>query len=222
MATTDQQRKDRIINHMNRDHQRELSHFLRHYASASQSAARSPTIRDLSMSELTIEAQGKEHSVPISPPLASWADARTRFVEMDAVARKALGISDVRLEEYQRPRRIESFIFGAVTFYFLCFATLPWVVPGTRAWAVIDSFFPVRGATGYCRLVKGIFWPVLGIHLVEVVLLDKWRMQPHGVQRFSRLWWMWELSCFFEGFGAFRRSQAIIERKRAEKESKSH
>lgn len=225
-SATDEQRVNRIISHMNSQHRLELSHYLRHHKALSTRQASPATLTGITLTTMTITARnGKAHTVPIDPPLSTWADARTRLADMDAEARKHLGLSDVTLDTYQPPRLYsEALVFSAVAFYILCYATLPYVAPGTKVYSLLDQFWPRNGAASYIRLVKSLVLPVLGIHTVETVLLDMWRLQPYGVERFSKLWWTWQVSCFIEGFGTFKRSKAIVEAKRAEKEkaSKGH
>jgi hypothetical protein len=45
-----------------------------------------------------------------------------------------------------------------------------------------------------------------------------YRLRPHRVPVTSRLWWTWMTSCFIEGFGAFKRFDAIVRREKAKKE----
>lgn len=218
-SSEDQQRGERIASHMNSQHRLELSHYLRHHHSLSARTASPATLTAMTLSSMNItDRNGASHVVPITPPLNTWADARPRLADMDALARKHLGLSDVTLDTYQPPRPgLEVSVFAAVLFYFFCYATLPVVVPGSSIYSIIDSFWP-RGVTAYRWLVKTIFWPVIAIHASEVILLDIKRLQPYGVERFSRLWWIWETSCFIEGFGTFKRTKAIVDQKRAEKE----
>src|SRR5438046_6159284 len=93
--------KARILNHMNADHQAELSHYLRHYSHLSRSAARSPKLTDISLDSITIIAtNGSTYSIALTPPMASLSEARNRLIKMDQDARSALGISDIRVSEY--------------------------------------------------------------------------------------------------------------------------
>ncbi|KAL2205431.1 hypothetical protein CC79DRAFT_1335969 [Sarocladium strictum] len=225
MASTED-RSARIISHMNAQHRPELSHYLRHHHSLPSRTASPATLVSITLTSMTItDRNGKAHTVAIEPPLATWADARTRLADMDAASRKHLGLSDVSLTTYKAPRFFtEVFVFGAVAFYFFCAATLPYVTPGTKIHALLDAFWPKNGAASYRWLVNKIFWPTVGIHATECILLDFKRLQPYGVDRFSSLWWKWQLSCFIEGFGTFKRTKDIVEEKRAEKEkaSKAH
>jgi hypothetical protein len=211
---------------MNANHAREMSRFLRHHSGLNASSAQSPTMRDVSHSGMLIHAPrdgdgGRDHSVPFSPPLASWDEIRPRLGAMGEASREALGLSDLYITEYIPPRGFDCVVFGSVLFYFCCALSLPWIKPGTQLWEMIGKVFP--GGTVWFRwLVKTIVVPVLGIHVTEIVLLDRWKMQRHGVPRWSRIWWQWELTCFMDGICTWWRIAALLERKKEEKESKKH
>lgn len=211
----------RIISHMNGDHQRELSHYLRHYCGLSSSAAADAHMTDISLKSMTIKSHSGEYSVPFDPPLAAWSDVRPRVVDMDRVAREHLGISDIYITAFAPPRGSDFIVFGGVVFYFVCFFSLPWIQPGTGVWDLLTSIFP-GGPQWYRWVVKTIFIPVLAIHVGEAYWFHRSRMVPHGVQPGSTLWWKWESSTFFEGFRAFKRIDGIIAAKRAEKEARRH
>lgn len=221
MASTkdDTARKDRIIGHMNREHTRELTNYLRHYNSLSKSQAANASLRDISLETMHIRAGGFNHEVPFSPALKSWGEAQPRLVEMMAVARKALGLSDITISTYVPPRPADWVIFFAVTFYFVSAAGLPWIVPGSTPWDLLQSFFP-GGAPLFRWLVKAIFVPVVGIHVVECYLLDRLRLSRHGVERWSTTWLLWEGSCFLEGLMVWRRFDALVATKQKQKDAK--
>ncbi|OPB39293.1 hypothetical protein A0O28_0049990 [Trichoderma guizhouense] len=220
---SEQEMKSRIITHMNTQHSRELSHYLRHYAGLSARAATaSPAIQDMNLAGMTIKTRnGSSYNVPFSPPLSSWAEARPRVIAMDVTAREALGISDIYLTEWARPRGFDWIPLGGVVFYYICYAGLPLVAPGTGLWETLRVVFP-GGPEWFLWIVKSIFWIVFGIHTVEVYLLDKWKLQKHGVPRFSWVWWKWAGNIFVEGVTTWKRLDSIIAAKRAQKEEKKH
>ncbi|EHK16752.1 uncharacterized protein TRIVIDRAFT_184116 [Trichoderma virens Gv29-8] len=219
---SEQEIKGRIITHMNTQHSRELSHYLRHYVGLSARAATaSPAIQDMSLTGMAIKTLNGTYDVPFSPPLSSWAEARPRVIAMDVTAREALGISDIYLTEYAWPRGFDWVPLGGVVFYYICCVGLPWVVPGSGIWDTLEVVFP-GGPEWFLWIVRTIFWIVFGIHVVEVFLLDRWRLQKHGVPRFSRVWWAWTSNIFFEGVTTWNRLDSIIAAKRAEKEGKKH
>lgn len=223
MAANDEEsaRKDRIISHMNRDHTREMSHYLQHYNSLSKRQAARPSLRDISLDALHIRAGGFNHTVPFVPPLASWADARPRLVEMDGIARGALGVSDIVITTYAPPRPAHCIVLFAVSFYFFSAASLPWLVPGTGAWALLDWAFP-GGAAMFRWLVKTIFFPVLAIHVGEAYFLDRLRLSRHGIERWSTTWLLWQVSCFLEGYNVWVRFDELVAEKQKQKDAKKH
>lgn len=226
MASPDaaQARQRRIINHVNKDHQEALSHYLQHFAGVPAAAALTPTspaeLVDVDLDGMTIRAgDGTQHAVAFTPPLNSWEEMRGRFVEMDVTAREAL--YDVTITEYAPPRGMGAFVLGAIIFYFCCYVSLPWTTaPGSSIGQLIDGVYP-GGLVKYRELVKSIFWPVIVIHSAEALAFDRFRMARHGVPRWSRLWWLWEVNCWFEGLTCWRRIDAVVAEKKAAKAQKA-
>ncbi|KAH6900069.1 hypothetical protein B0T10DRAFT_14459 [Thelonectria olida] len=219
-APTDDAMKKRIISHMNKDHTRELSYYLRHYARTSASAASSPEMRDVDFNGMRISARGGEHTVPFEPPLTGWAECRGRIVDMAHTARNALGLSDIVITSYTPPQGFGRVVFGSVVFYFLCVATLPYVDAESPVWPLLQAYFP-GGPEWYRWVVKTIFWPVIGIHIFECAMFDG-RLKRHGIERFTGVWWAWQLTCFFEGFPSFKRLDSVVAKKTEEKERKKN
>lgn len=200
----------RIMAHMNKDHGAELSRYLRHYAGVPARRAENAAMTSLSLESMTIRAaDGKEHVVPFVPPMGSYADARRRAVEMDAAAREGLGLGDVEVTEYRRPRGLGLFVFCSVLGYLGCYAALPWQVPGSALHSFWDAVFP-GGARTQEWLVRTIFLPVVGIHLFEVLLMERTRLAKFGVRRGSGLWWAWLADCLIEGFPVFQRFDGLV------------
>lgn len=217
----DETRKNRITSHMNRDHTREMSNYLRHYNSLSKRQAANPSMRDVSFDAMHIRAGGFNHAVPFVPPLRSWDEIRPRLVEMDAAARKDLGVSDITVTTYVAPRPGHWVILLAVAFYFASAASLPWIVPGSTAWTLLDRGFP-GGAPLFRWLVKVLLVPVLGIHVVECYFLDRLRLSRHGVEPFTGTWLLWQASCFLEGIMCWRRFDELVAEKQKQKDAKKH
>lgn len=223
-STFDEAAQARIANHMNKQHKRELSHYLRHYADLSTRAASSPELVEISLTGMTITAGGSggaKFRIPFEPPLTSPAEVRGRVVAMDAEARVALGIRDVYVTTYTSPRGLDIVVFGGVAFYFLSYLALPCLLPGTPIWSALAAVYP-GGPLAFRWLITTLFWPVLGIHVFEVWWMHRSRLLPHGVDAGSRLWWAWVASTFFEGVCAFRRIDSMIAEKRKEKAAASH
>lgn len=208
----------RVITHMNEDHGPELSRYLQHFARVPLHRAKSAVLTALSLESMTIRtADGTEHVIPFDPPMRSYAETRRRAVEMDAAARKGISQGYVEVQEFTTPRPLGLFTMAAVSFYFACYLALPWQVPGSRLYAFWDAVHP-GGAPMQAWLVSRILPPVLGIHLFEVLLLDRTRLAKHGVRRGSGLWWAWAASCFMEGFPVFSRFDGLVKKTRQAKE----
>lgn len=222
-SSSNQDRRQRILNHMNKDHGPELSRFLRHFCDLAPEAAASAVLREVTMSSMLIHApqNGRDYSVPFSPPLASLDEMRPRLIAMDEQARQELGLSEIVVTEYHACRGLDLLVFGSVLFYFCCAASLPWLHSGTAPWRIAQAVFP-GGAPRFRWIVRAILLPVLGIHFTEMVLLDRWKLRRHGVQRWSKLWWQWEMTCFMDGYRSFGRFDALVQEKRRQKDAKRH
>jgi len=223
-ASKDAATKQRIIKHMNGDHADSLSLYLQHYCNLSARSTRGAVMTDISLSAMTfITTDGKTHTIPFSPPMASYADARTRSVDMDREARSALDISSIRITSYLPPRNpIHVFTFGICTVMWVAFATKHKLVPGNWLYDNLLCYWPVGGVQGYLWFLRAIFFPVLAIHIGEAWWLDRTRLRKHGVERGSLLWWKFVGSNFIEGYGCYLRIDKEVERKKKEAEKAQH
>jgi hypothetical protein len=222
-ATKDTAAKAAIIKHLNADHQRSLSYYLQHYNSLSSWEASSPTLTDITFDALTFRtSSGNMSTIPLYPPMTSWSEARMRTVEMDREARAALGISSIRITEYERPKSaLHITIFSLCVLTFVIFTTRQWIVEGMWVYDNVLPWFP-GGPEWFLWIAKMIALPVLAIHLSEAYTLDKTRLRRHGVERGSALWWKWISSCFIEGFGCFARIDDTVKRKELEALKSEH
>ncbi|KAK4108732.1 hypothetical protein N656DRAFT_687407, partial [Canariomyces notabilis] len=241
--------KARTMAHMNKDHREDMRFILLHYPCVpplpaayrqsfltghppSSGEDNDPIMTDINLASFTVRLPGtigqqhNSYSIPFNPPLSSWAERRTRLVEMTQRARAAVessssssssgsGVVVVVVNEYMPPRfPYDALIFGLVLQYF-AFAGLVfagWFNPGTVLGQVLDkSPFPY-GRAGFVWLVRAIFLPVLGIHVAEAWWLERSRLSNFGVRRGSRVWWVWMGSVFVEGAMAFKRFDLVVER----------
>jgi len=223
-AAKDAASKQRIITHMNNDHSESLSLYLQHFAQLSARTARDSKMTDISLETMTFRtSDGKTQTIPLSPPMTSYAEARTRSVEMDREAREALNISSIKVTRYLPPRKpLHIVTFAACSLMYVVFATKHMMVPGNWVHDNILPYWPFGGTRGYLWLVKTILWPVLAIHIAEAVHLDGWRLRKHGVERGTLLWWKWVSSIFVEGVGCRLRFEEEVERKTKEAEKAKH
>ena len=238
--------KARTLAHMNKDHRLDMRHILTHYPSVPRPPSSffttatadsenddpsNPLMLDISLETITLHlpASNTTHAIAFTPPLASWDERRPRLVEMTRVAREAAAqqAADgavVVVDEYMPPRvPYDLTIFLAVLFYYLCFVLVQtgWVADGgVLARAVeVGGLFP-GGVEGFRWLVRVIFVPVVGIHVVETWLLERRKLRKYGVKRGSRVWWLWVGSVFIEGAMAFKRFDIVVERVKARGEGK--
>jgi hypothetical protein len=222
-ASKDAASKQRIIKHMNGDHADSLSLYLQHYCKLSARTARGAVMTDISLSAMAFRTtDGKTHTIPLKPPMTSYAEARTRSVDMDREARSALDLSSIRITSYLPPRKpVHVFVFGICSVMYIVFATKHKLVPGTWFYDNILLYWP-GGPEAYLWFLKTIFFPVLAIHFGEVFLLDRTRLRKYGIQRGTLLWWKWVGSNFIEGYGAFQRFDQEVQRKKKEAEKAQH
>ena len=222
-ASKDAAAKQRIITHMNNDHADSLSLYLQHYSKLSARTAKGAVMTDISLSAMTFQAtDGKTHIIPLKPPMKSFADARTRSVDMDREARSALDISPIKLTSYLPPRKpAHIIVFSLCAMAYINFATKHLMVPGTLFYDKILLWWP-GGPEAYIGLVNKVFYPMLAIHFTEAFLLDRTRLRKYGVERGSALWWKWMASVFIEGWGCWDRIAAEVKRKTQESEKAQH
>ena len=212
-----QERRQRIIKHVNHDHKPELTRYLQHFAGLPYHVASSaPELRDVSFECMLIRVGGdQEHSVPFDPPLSSWDDIRSRLVEMDASAKKSLGRQDdkVTITEYTPPWGLDLPSAIGVCFWFFCYTYRSAVVPGSTPWNIAQKVFP-GGAEWFLWVVNALFWPVILVHFGEMVVFERTRLTKANVERGSGLWFAWVATCFLEGYPSMKRFDRLVAAKR--------
>lgn len=214
--------KQRIIKHMNDDHADSLAVYTQHFCKLSQSASKGAKLADIDLDGMTLSASGKEHRIPFSPPMKSYAEARARSVELDREARNGLGISSTKITTYLPPSSaVHIIVFGLCGFTLFSFVFYKLIVPGTTFYDVFLSFFP-GGPETFKSIVRKIALPVTLIHVGESLLLERTRLRKYNVQRGSAVWWKWMASCMVEGFGTFQRIDVEVKRKELEAANAKH
>ncbi|OJI96582.1 hypothetical protein ASPVEDRAFT_35975 [Aspergillus versicolor CBS 583.65] len=216
----DQSRKAFIIKHMNNDHARSLSLYLRAYCAVSASAAQSPTLEDLRLTDMIISARGSRYIIPFTPPLASLSETRARVVAMHKESLRRLNLSDTKVTSYIPPQGAQVIGFA------LCLATLVGYSrranfePGSLLYDTLDLGARFPGFTEFSvKWQPWVFGSLAGAHAFEAVFLLGWmRLRKHGVKIFSGLWWTWMVLGFVEGFPAWMRFDAEVKRIESEGE----
>jgi hypothetical protein len=207
--------RKRIITHMNADHQSSLSLYLQHYLSLPPRTASYPELTSISLSALTLETtDGKTHTIPFTPPMTSYAEARARAVAMDHESRTGLGLSTIKITTYIPPSSpFHLTVAILVLIAYATFLTHSRITPGTFLYDKILPFFP-GGAPWFLWISRTIALPVLAIHVTETVIMERTRLRRYNVERWSGVWWKWMVGTFVEGFGSFQRFDGVVEGKK--------
>lgn len=221
-TSKDAEAHQRIITHMNKDHQDSLIRFLEHHAHISSRSARNATLADITLNSLTIISSNRSrHVIPLEPPMKSWSEARERMVAMDQVALRGLGRSDITVKKYKRPKGFLAVVFVAAGCTIVCFSRRSNFLPGSRLYDSVLRHVP--SFARFCYDIQPfLLYPVLAIHVSEAVWMETTRLEKHNVPRFSKLWWKWVLSTFVEGVGAFIRLDMIVKEETEKKEKTKH
>ncbi|KAF2839583.1 hypothetical protein M501DRAFT_1015678 [Patellaria atrata CBS 101060] len=218
--TKDAAAKQRIISHMNADHQDSVMRYVEHYHNLSSFSARNAKLIDISLNEMRIDVDGKKYSISFEPTLESFRDARERVIAMDLEATASLKRSDITLKEYLRPQGRHSIILVLCLIgYAALFSRRNWQ-PGSYQYDYIWRHTPFLIPTLVKYQPLGLSLMV-GLHTIETVYMWS-RLSKHSVPTFSRVWWMWTVSTFCEGFGAHERVSSYVSRKREQKAKQKH
>ncbi|MCJ1288578.1 hypothetical protein MMC34_000106 [Xylographa carneopallida] len=202
--------KERIIQHMNKDHQDSLVRYLEHYCHVSSYYARNAQLEEITFDSMTVTSgRSCRYIIPFDPPLASWSEVRPRVVAMNSESVKGLKRSNITVKKYMRPKGV--------------WIAVPFLVAGTMvAFSKRSNFEPgsflydhllksVPDFAKFCHAIQPYLLPgVIMIHTTEAAHMASSRLEKHSVPRFSSLWWKWIISTFFEGAGAFMRLDRIV------------
>ncbi|KAL9067580.1 MAG: hypothetical protein Q9161_006769 [Pseudevernia consocians] len=220
--STDEAAKQRIITHMNNDHQDSLIRYLQYYAQLSSFSARNAHLADISFNNLTIlSSNGTPHAIPVKPAMTSWSEARPRVVAMDAEAVAGLGASNITVRKYKPPRGFMTAVFVACALTYISFCRRANFEPGSIFYDTLLKKAP--SFANFCRIIQPLlFWFMIVFHGGEAVWMAKGRLEKHTVRMFSRVWWMWVLSCYVEGIGSYVRFDECVREEQARKEGMKH
>ena len=214
--------KQRIITHMNADHQDSLVRYLEHYCHLSSFSARNAKLEDISFASLTIaSSQNTQHVISIEPPMVAWAEARERVVAMDAEAVKGLKRSNITMKKYKEPSGLMAVVFIAAAISFALFSKRSNLEPGSFLYNHVLWYAP--GFAKWCYKIQPLLiFLMVTIHGGEAVYMVTGRLKKHSVPRFGMLWWKWMLSTYIEGVGAFVRFDRIIKEEEEKKLKAKH
>ncbi|KAF3491701.1 uncharacterized protein GIQ15_01218 [Arthroderma uncinatum] len=128
--------------------------------------------------------------------------------------RNNVNASAITVTEYTMPSPLDWFQIVFILALYGSGVASAWITPGDNAWNLLTQYFP-GGPEWGLWFIRTLVSLVALAHALEVVLFDQWRMQKHGVRRWSTLWWMWEISCFVEGVRTWNRiDKAIADKKK--------
>ena len=218
----DEAMKQRIITHMNKDHQDSLIRYLQYYTQLSSFSARNAHLVDISFDSLTIlSSDGRPHAVPIKPAMTSWPEARPRVVAMDGEAVAGLRASNITVKKYKPPRGFMTVVFIACLLTNISFCRRANFDSGSVFYDALLKHVP--SFAKFCWTIQPlIFWLVVVVHGGETAWMVKRRLGKHTVRMFSRVWWMWVLSCSVEGIGSFVRFDECVREEIAKREGVKH
>ena len=220
---TDEATKQRIITHMNNDHQDSLIRYLQHYAHLSSFSARNAHLVDISLDSLTILSSNRTpHLIPIKPAMTSYSEARPRVVAMDGEAVAGLGASDITVKRYKPPYGFMTVVMVACLLTHISFCRRANFEPGSVFYDTLLLKHVPRFADFCWTIQPLLFLPNYLLHGTEAAWMVKSRLEKHTVRMFSRVWWMWVLSCFAEGYGSFVRFDECVSEEKAKKEGMKH
>ncbi|KAF2760475.1 hypothetical protein EJ05DRAFT_286059 [Pseudovirgaria hyperparasitica] len=205
----------RIITHMNTDHQDTLTRFLEHHHSLPSHLARTATLTSLTPTTLTITTTSppKQYTIPLTPPLhPSLTDARTRLTEMDTASLAHLhNHTPITLKTYIPPTRKHILILALVALGLFSFTYPAQFHPSHPLYTLIWRHTPNLAATlskeRNARVGLGL---MVGIHAAECVLMHFRKLRVLGVETGSWVWWAWMGSTFAEGLGCFERINGFV------------
>lgn len=208
--TKDAAIKQRIITHMNKDHQDSLTRYLEHYCHVSSYYARNARLEDITYSSMTLVTDMTcRYIIPIDPPLASWSEARPRVVAMDAAALEGLKRSNISVKKYKPPKGLYVVVPIAVMCTLVTFSKRSNFEPGSFLYDHLLNSVPKFAK--FCYHIQPFLFPgMLAIHFAEATYIAKTRLETHSIPRYSLLWWKWVISTFFEGVANFSRFDQII------------
>lgn len=204
----------RIIEHMNRDHQDSLAMYLRVYCKVNPRRAATARLEEVQLAGLRISTVDKTHFfVPFNPPLSSFDQVRKRTVEMHHHCLAALNLSDIAVTEYRGPTGFPAMVFTACLVTFALFARRGNFVEGSLMHRVL--FRHVPPFAWFCYTIQPLLITIMtAIHLTEATYMAIYKLRPHRVPLFSRLWWAWTINIFIEGVTCMKRFDAIVQEKR--------
>ncbi|KAH7075541.1 hypothetical protein BKA63DRAFT_413153 [Paraphoma chrysanthemicola] len=223
-STQDDAIRQRIIRHMNADHQDSVRRYLEAYNNKSVFQSRDARMTDISLNEMKFDCSGQQHTITFDPPMKSLSEARERVVQLDKEALQILVCSDIAIDKYIPPTVKLGHLYN-FTQCFLSYLLLPSASNWQPGSILYDNLlYRVPNFAGFVAQFGWwiVFAFMVPIHLAEAGIMGRRLRKKHGLTPLDGIWWAWTASCFVEGFTAMWRLSSLVEQKRKEKDSKKH
>ncbi|ETI20677.1 hypothetical protein G647_07019 [Cladophialophora carrionii CBS 160.54] len=213
--------KNRILTHMNADHQLSLRLYLQHYSHVPSSGTSSAKMLDISTEHMLVESSYGRHVIPFEPPMKSLMEARERLVNMHVLCLEKLDVSDVVVKNYVPPDRVWQWMLSGLCLLIL--STFPFRSSlRPESGSVIAKIWSLGGAAPWLARLSHTLSPlvlttVIVLHAGEAVWFINRRLNRHWVETGTAVWWCWVLDCLLEGGGCLTRFDRVVKRMEAEK-----
>ncbi|KAF2005313.1 integral membrane protein-like protein [Amniculicola lignicola CBS 123094] len=225
MATPEAQEaaaKERIIKHMNADHQDSVRRYFEHAQGVSAIRARNARMTDISLTEMKFSTGSTETSMAFDPPMKSLREARERLVQLDKDTLVSLSRSDIAVTKYIPPyvHPAHLFNFSSCLLTYIVYSRPAHFRPGSLFFD--NLFYKFPGFANFSLTIQPWLMTImLAIHIYESSLMIR-KLGKHGLTAYDGVWWGWLASCFVEGVTSFKRLDGLIAEKKKEKEAKKH
>ncbi|WPH04017.1 Hypothetical protein R9X50_00690100 [Acrodontium crateriforme] len=210
--------KARIITHMNKDHHDSIVRYLENYEGVSSWKAYDGVMCSIDLTGMTLICSGIRHRLDFSPHLTSYAEARERLVQMDQDSLKALGRSDVTVNNFPIPTGLGALPFLVCISTFLCYSQRWWFAPG----GIVEQFLGAGFAKFSYTIQPYLITIMVLLHGAEAIYFALNKLSKHSVNPHSPVFWLWTFTTFIEGQFAYQRFDKMIATKRAAKEKQKH
>ncbi|KAM0720465.1 hypothetical protein Q7P37_004601 [Cladosporium fusiforme] len=223
-AAKDAATQQRIINHMNKDHHDSIIRYLEHHHNLSPWTARHTFMTALDLNGMTFAPatsngqNTKTYHIPFTPPLESYASARSRVVAMDAASSTALQRSSITVKTFPPPSARLTAALAICATTFVCFSQRWWFAPSSPFAALLGANI----SSFLWWLQPWVFWGMVGIHSAELAWFVPARLRKHSVDVGSGVFWAWCAAEFVAGVFCLWDFDALVMKEREVKEKARH
>ena len=111
--------------------------------------------------------------------------------------------------------------FAVCLWTLLTFSRQAHFLPGSLYYNAVFQYVP-RFASFCYKVQPFVIYPMIVIHLVEMVYMERSRLRKHTVRMLSNVWLMWLLSDFVEGWPATMRFDKLVKEEEEKKAKQKH